>query len=841
MRKQVIDLHDGWRLAGFDGYGETIDALTLPAALPHLPWIAAAVPGSVYSDLMRAGWLDDVYAACNSLAAQWVENFWWFYRREFDAPRLPAAGRVNLVLEGLDLDAVVFLNGACIGTHHNVFHPCRLDITGLIRGGRNELIVRVDAGLLAASDRPASRYNRELTAVATRRAGLRKPQFACRWDWSPRLVNVGIGGGARLECFDVARLHQVAVTHTWQPGHTSATLHVRAWIDNPGDASPSLRLGCRVAPAGVERHIHIRPQPGLTCADLDLVIDRPELWWPRELGAQHFYKLNIELAAASGEILDQRLLDTGIRSIELAQPPAADGGRLFHLLVNGQPLFCKGANWVPAELLWPRVTPTDYAALVALAADMNANLLRVWGGGRYEHPAFFSACDQTGIVVWNDLPFACTTYPADDPGFLRAIEAEVRWNVREICHHPSLLIWCGNNEIDLGVADGWIACTPEVADANRKLFHETLRDWITAEDPSRPYWPTSPFSPAGRHPNDPANGDQHAWYVGLGAAKGDYWQYRKDASRFPNEGGVLGPSTPATLRAILPESERCLTSRTWMHHDNTQNTWRGEPMLAHLLRTNFCIDPRKLSFNDYVRYAAILHGEALETAIDNWRRRKFDTSAAVFWMFNDTWPAVTSWTPIDFYRRRKPAYWYVKRAFAPLRAICVEQGGGIDIFLVNDSLQEQPATLRYGIFNLAGGRPHDETLNLVLPPNAATRFPALTPKVWNGIDPCRQAAFAILEDSGGSSVTQRLFRARFRDLDWPVAPIAMRRSAGGLHLVCETFAWSVSLDEDGEQSLADNFFDLVPGIEYFVPRAPLECDTGAIRAANPPRAITHPR
>jgi beta-mannosidase len=649
-------------------------------------------------------------------------------------------------------------------------------------------------------------------------------------------MNVGIAGGVRLEVIDQARLADVAIHST-----PDSALMVGAYVDNLSNAAlpVTLRMNVTHANASTNRQevTSIIP-PGTTRLECTVRPDQPQLWWPRGYGDQPLYDVQIELLQ-DGQLLDIAHRRTAIRTVELRQPPASDHGTLFQVAVNGELVFCKGANWVPADLLWPRVTAGDYAALIDLACEMNCNMLRVWGGGLYESNDFYIACDRAGILVWQDLAFACTTYPADDPAFVAEIEAEVRHNLRRLAHHPSLILWCGNNEIDLGVADGWIACSDETKAANRKLFHETMREWVTAEDPTRPYWPTSPSSPDNSHPNARHTGDQHPWDVGLGAAKGDYWQYRDDTSRFPNEGGVLGPSTPRTLQQILPEAERHIASRTWMHHDNTQNTWRGEPMIDHLLRTNLCNQPRSLSFDDYVRYAAILHGEALETAIDNWRRRKPDTSAAVFWMFNDTWPAVTSWTPIDFYRRRKPAFWYVKRAFQPIRAICVEMDNEVNVFVVNDTLQAQNLRLHYGLFALAGGRPIDEQQDIVCPPNSCVAAAAMPLKLWNDLGTRTHGAFAVLWRGDQCVSTHRLFRERFRDLAWTPATLQTRVTPNGLELSCDTFAWSICLDESGEHPLADNWFDLIPGIPREIPWEK-ELAAPPATPANPPAAIINP-
>ncbi len=844
MSNTIVKLDGTWQLAGFDGYGQLITDIELPGALPSFRWLAAEVPGSVYLDLARAGWIADVYADCNTLAARWVEDDYWFYRRTLTAPALQPGQRCFLVADGLDLDAVVYLNRRSLAEHHNMFRPLRVELTPHLKPGENELILRLNSGRLRTSDRRGGDYNLEVTAVATKRMHLRKPQFGARWDWAPRLMNVGICGGVRLEVCQTARLDAVVVTPELSDDCAAATLHVQGHVENLTNAPVELTLRATAQPGGAAADCRVTVAPGAGELRVALPIAKPRLWQPRGHGEQHLYTVHVELRAGT-TLVDTRRLQTGVRRVEIRQDPAPDGGRLFQLVVNGQPVFCKGGNWVPADLLYPRVKPADYGELVALAVECGFNLLRIWGGGLYADPALLTECDRAGLLVWHDMIFACSKYPGDDPEFVREVDAEVRHQVRELAAHPSLAVWCGNNEIDIGIADQWIVSYDRSTRPCHDLFHRRFGEIVAAEDGSRPYWPTSPWSPDGSSPGNQAIGDQHPWLVGLGPPKGDYWFYRLDASRFPNEGGMLGPSTPATLRQILPPDERRVTSRTWRHHDNSQNTWRGESMVDNLLHVNLLERPAELAFDEYVRYGGILHGEALETAIDNWRRRMWQSAAAVFWMYNDTWPATVSWTPIDFFRRRKPAFWYVKRAFAPLRAICVELDGHVAYIVVNDMLAPQAVKLQYGLFALAGGRPVDETIAVECPANAGIVAARVPLEKWVRLGTSTHGAFAVLHAApadGRVTATngplilghQRLFRARFRDLAWSPAEVRIERTPTALRLRSETFAWAVCLDESGERPLADNWFDLLPGVEYTVPW-PAEWATPTPRASNPVR------
>lgn len=825
-------LNGTWDLCHFDGYGETYDHRHVSEALANRVWIEATVPGSAYLDLMRAGWIGDVLADCNTLAAQWVETQFWYYRRRFDAAAVQPGERVFLLLDSVDLDAAVFLNGQYVGEHHNVFRPCRLDVTEALHSGENELIVRVDAGLIASADRAHGPFNTETAALITKRALLRKPQYACRWDWSPRLMNVGIGGDVALQRCATVRVDNVGVTCELEDGQHRATLRVRAHADNVTEVPQVLTLTARVDGTAECGTTEVTLNPGTGCIECAVVLDDPQLWWPRGHGEQHLYDVRITLRAASGESITERTRSVGVRSVRIEQPLSSDGGTSFHLVVNGRPIFCKGACWVPPHLIYSATPADDYAELVALAVECEMNMLRIWGGGVYAPPALLDACDQAGILIWHDFIFACSKYPGDEV-FLAEVAAEARHAIRERIHHASLAVWCGNNEIELGVADGWITSTAPEARPCKPWFYDQLAQIVADEDPSRPYVPTTPFTPDGGYPNDPRSGTQHPWLVALGPPKGDYWAYREDSSRFCIEGGMLGPSTMKTLHEILPDQERHVASRTWLHHDNSQNTWRGESMLDNLLRVNLLAEPRALNFADYVRYAGVLHGEALETGIDNWRRRKFDSAAAVFWMFNDTWPATVSWTPIDYARRRKTAFWYVKRAFAEVRTICVELPGELAVFVINDRPQPIQGTLRYGLFALAGDRPVDEEVRVECAANSATVAARLPLDHWDKLGIRTHGAFAYLHDTGAPVTSHRLFRARFKSLEWTPAAVSVTRQGDLLRLRSETFAWAVCVETSGEHALETNYVDLIPGLECTI-AWPTELPTPSPQPMNPP-------
>jgi len=668
----------------------------------------------------------------------------------------------------------------------------------------------IESGLYPVSDKPGLAYNTALDHRLHKRAWLRKPQCSFSWDWSPRLVNVGIWRPVRLEWSDSVRIDCVTVYPELSEDLSRATVHARVFVDNPVElARATLRLIAVDANVAAEQEVEL--PLGTSVHSLSANISDPRLWWPRPHGDQPLYRIVCEVEIA-GRLADRVERRTGIRSVRINQAPHPETGEYFIIEINGRRVFAKGGNWVPPDTIYARADAERYRRLVQLAADANFNTLRVWGGGLYADHAFLDACDELGIMVWHDFAFACSKYPGDDPEFLDNVRREVAFVIRDLSPHPSLVVWCGNNEIEWGVWE-W-GYDRDKSYPDYALYHHEIPRILSREDPSRPYWPSSPYSTGHRHPNDKTTGDQHPWSVSLGDDGPNFWAYRTDASRFPNEGGFLGASSLATLHQFLPEDQRRLFSPVWEFHDNACNFWRSRGVAYRAIEHWLGQEPEKMRFEDYVFYSAVLQSEALQEYINNFRRRMFSSSSAIFWMYNDCWPASHGWTIVDYYLRRKLAYFPVRRAFAPVHVIPALVEDRVVIFGVNDTPNPWHGEVRYGLFKLSGGLPLDRSAAVTLPPNAATAVGDFSLSDWRSLGQRSAGAFAILLRDGRTAAQNRLFTAPFKDLELPEPRISIERRGGCVAFSSPTFVWAVCLDVDGEAPLSDDVFDLVPGIDY---------------------------
>jgi beta-mannosidase len=797
-----INLDGVWQLRWSDGErGDRLKSLNDGTADPERAW-GAKVPGTVHEALLDHGVIAEPNEGSNVLACRWVEEMTWFYRRSFRAPELARGERAWLVFETLDLAAVIHLNGVEVGRHSNAFYPCRIDVTDHLDAGKNVLVVQIESGLLHASNRSAAGYGVHASHELTRRPWLRKTQSEHSWDWAPRLLNVGIAGHVRLEIAAGARWDGGVVLAQVSDDLANATVTARVFVE--GLAARSRQTTLTVAVAGVERTVSAVIKPGANTFEVSVVMERPRLWWPVGHGSQPRYTVKAVLAGV-GE-MTRRI---GLRHVRINQASHPESGHYFIVEINHKPIFCKGGNLVPADLISSRVDRGRYETLVDRALESHFNLLRVWGGGLYEPDMFYDLCDARGILVWQEFVFACAKYPTTDADFLADIKREATYQIRRLAHHPSLVVWCGNNEMELGNHE-W-GYEKGVAHPDHALFHMVLPGLLQREDGTRYYQPSSPYSPDHAKPNADDRGDQHPWSIGFG--DNDFRKYRDMICRFPNEGGILGPTALPTVRTALAGGPEKPGTFAWELHDNSVSYWgfdqpySPDRMIAQWTGKRL----GELSLPDYVYWGGLVQGAGLAEYIRNFRRRMFDSASAIFWMFNDVWPCVRSWTTVDYALRRTPAFWPVRRAMAPVTVVVTRESDAVRVYGVNEG-QSVTATLRFGLLALSGSYPLDETRTVDLPANASTQLAEFDARRWDRLGVKTHLAFALLGIDGREVARDTLMLPLFREMKWPAARVDVSVSGGKAVFTSRTFAWRVCIDLDGERPLDDNFFDVYPGI-----------------------------
>ncbi|MBX3099364.1 MAG: hypothetical protein KF761_07250 [Salinibacterium sp.] len=803
-----VSLNGLWRLGWYDGRrGDR----AFRGLHEQNNWLEATVPGEIHADLERQGVIQPIAPGLGALAARWIEDSVWYFERDFDLDAAALTDSAELVFGRLELDAAVFVNDTLVARHRTAFRPLRVQVREHLVAGRNVVRVELDGGLQAVSDLPAKGYSFDKAQRLTKRHWLRTGQSQFMWDWSPRLVTIGITGDVALELHDdVARIDEVVPLIAIAEDRSSATVTCRVHLSGIRSGTVSVGIPELAVSAAAE------VESGAEVVELVLNIADPELWWPVGMGEQPLFDLTATLDV-SGRMRDSRTRQIGLRSIVVDQSPAPDDGTLFRIFVNGLPFFAKGANWVPISLA---PNPVDQQLLdrqLDRALEANFNFLRVWGGGDYETEEFYSGCDRRGILVWQDFIFAVSRYPFSVPEFAEEVSSEAVHQVRRLSSHASLAIWAGNNEIGwLGSFAVWPGplvpaedgVTLEQVRADHGFFENELREIVEANDGTRFYQPSSPWSDNSADHNDFHQGDQHPWEVGFDEV--NFLLYRKMDARFPNEGGMLGPSSLPSLLASLPEGQREFESFAWKVHENEVMAVHAHRPLHALVEKWTGVRLAEVSLPEYAYWGGLIQSEALMEYIDNFRRRPA-TGAAVFWMFNDCWPTVRSWSIVDWEGRRSPAFAAVGRAFAPVRVAIVERPDGASVHVTNDRPDVLSLELEWGSATLDGSVSTQR--RVVEVPALSTveveQMPALA-------DPLGTAYIATLREGDAILSRDRLLGGPFAALPWLPANVRAEHGVGVSTFVSDVFVLGVCLDLDGERMLSDNFFDLYPGVPYSV-------------------------
>jgi beta-mannosidase len=810
-------LNGTWRLAGFaDGEG-----LASGAHRPDHPdgeWIPVSVPGDVHSALLAAGRIPDPYAERNIEACEWVERREWWYRTEFDAPTLPDRGQATLVFDGLDTFATVYVNGTDVGRTGNALVPHRLDVTSALVPGRNVLAVRFRPTVPTVEKRDCSQL---WVCFWPQRVWVRKAAMNFGWDWGPRLVTCGIWREVHLEIGTEARIESwYARTHCITPEH--AVVLAGIGIERlPG--VPPMPLSMRAALTHGVRTITAQSHASGRSSEARILVPNPELWRPAGDSPQPLHHLTLELIGPEGRVLDTASGRIGIRTVSLLQEPDPDGmGKTFTFVVNGRRVFAKGADWIPVDNLIGAAPKERYRELVRMAAEANMNMLRVWGGGVYEDDEFYDACDELGIMVWQDFMFSCAAYPAYFPEFIAGVEVEAQKAVKRLRNHPSIVLWCGNNEND------WIDCgvnadSPRKPFFGRRIYHRTLPSVCAELDPSRPYWPSSPYG--GSDHNSEREGDRHNWQVWAGQvypqrfgepSRADvtpegvsFRRYAEDTGRFISEYGIHASPVLATLRKRV--SDLAYDSEDFLYRIKDPDVTRKARMMeAHTgLPT---------TLEQYEVFSMLVQAEGLRFAIEHYRRRMFDCSGSLFWQLNDCWPGI-SWSVIDYDLNPKAGWYYAKRAYAPLALSLEYSRDGAALWVVSDLSEEVPLRVVLTTADTLGGRVLDRAVSGVAKPNAATELCAFPFEELQIDDPSHYCV--VIREARGRMPEHATFFAEMKDTQFRpavvTAEVSPTEAGARIALVSDALAHFVGVDVDGPRALlSDNYVTLLPGEERVV-------------------------
>ena len=641
----------------------------------------ATVPGGVLTDLLTAGLIPDPFDGDNEKALHWVGDSDWSYSTTFDAP----AGdwdRTDLVFHGLDTIARIVVNGQHVASTENMHRTYRIPVAGLLATG-NLLEVHFSAPRRVGAQRRDA-YGARPVAFNDVSPFLRKMQCDFGWDWGPDLAPSGIWRPAALEAWSTARI--ASVRPVVSVGGDSGTVRFEVELERAGDAAVTVRasVGGVTAEAAV----------AAGAASVSLVVEVPEVerWWPRGRGQQRLYDVAVELAGPELEGLDSWSSRIGFREIVVEQIEDADGdGSNFRVVVNDEPLFIRGVNWIPDSSYIASVGPDRYRERLGQATQLGVNLVRVWGGGVFESDDFYDACDELGILVWQDFLFACAAYPEEEP-FGSEVEAEARDNIARLMPHPSLAIWNGNNEcVWFWFLHDWQTVL-EGKSWGEKFYFDLLPSLVAELDPQRFYLAGSPYSGArDREPNDPRRGVVHSWIPG------DYREYEAIRPRFVSEFGFQGPPTRELFDSVVHVDDPSPFHPAVAQH---QKAVYGTERIEDVMRAHTGIPA---DFDDWYWTAQLTQARAVAFGINHFRSLSPWCSGTVLWQLNDCWPVI-SWSVIDSSTRWKPAAYAMRTAFAD-RVVTVHRvDGAVRVAFGNEGPDAWAAAARIERWHPSGRR-----------------------------------------------------------------------------------------------------------------------------------------
>ena len=652
-------------------------------------WMPATVPGGVHTDLLALGKIPDPFVADNEKQVQWIGDTDWEYRITFKAsPELLKETKKFLVCDGLDTLAEVSLNGQLLGKTNNMYRQWKWDVTGSLKK-TNEIHIVFRAPVAYITERQKVK---PLQGGGDIPGGphLRKAPCQWGWDWGPKLPPIGVWKDIRVEGYSSAKFKDVHVRQKHEKGKVivSASAALEAWNNKAETMTMTL-----MPPFGTKQTISVLVADR---TEASLVVNDPQLWRPNGYGKQNLYQLQVVLWSDTS-VLDARTYQIGLRTIELKQEPD-EWGESFTFIVNGVPVFAKGADWIPADSFPTRITRSHLDYLLQSAADAHMNMLRVWGGGLYESEIFYNLCDYLGILVWQDFTFACGVYPEDDD-FAENVRVEAIENVRRLRHRASLALWCGNNEMEQGWVD-WKWNKPEDPINQRlkmgydRLYHHLLPAVIAREDPDRVYWPSSassgiPFA----EPNGMQRGDMHYWEVWHG--RKPFTAYRTQFPRFMSEFGFQALPPYKTIQTYAAPEDQNMTSYIMEHH---QRSGSGNGLMIAQMTDTFRM-PK--NFESLVYLSMLLQAEGIRYGVEHWRRNRRRVSGTLIWQLNDCWP-VASWSSLDYFGRWKALHYAAKRFYAPVLLSVEDDGTRMSIHVTSDLTHDWNGLVRWRLENVTG-------------------------------------------------------------------------------------------------------------------------------------------
>ena len=784
-------------------------------------WLPATVPGCVHTDLMKNGKIEDPFYRLNEHKLQWIDKVNWEYKTSFPVDEATLKrDRLALDFKGLDTYADVFVNGTQVLSADNMFREWLVDVKTHLKAGTNDLRIlfrspiveglkKYDANgyVIPVSGNDLAEIGQvegnKMVSVYTRKAG-----YHFGWDWGPRLVSSGLWRPVYLTAWDDARIENLQLKQN-SVSEKEATLTAVFEVD--GQAANNATIS--IENDGVElTKTEVKLTAGISTYSVDFKIDNPKLWWTNGLGEAHLYTIKGKLSI--GSRVSEKTERIGIRTLELVRDKD-EQGTSFYFKLNNVPVFMKGANYIPNDIFPARVTDEMYRKVIHTSKTSNLNMLRIWGGGIYENDRLYDLCDENGILVWQDFMFACAMFPGD-AAFQENVKQEATDNIKRLRNHPSIALWCGNNEI-LAAWFGWgwkqkedalnQVNSDKIWKSYTDIFHHILPDAVAANDPGRSYWDSSPSAGMGV-PSDLANGDDHYWGVWWG--KDPFKMYATHIARFMSEYGFQSFPELKTVKQYATLEDYDIFSEVMKSH---QRSSIGNGTIEYYMLLDY---KKPKNFESFLYVNHVLQAEGIKFALEGHRRAAPFCMGSLYWQINDCWP-VASWSSTDYYQRWKALQYFVKKGFEPVLVSPYTDNDSLKVDIINDKLTEIKAQLVVKILDFEGKEIRKEVNEVTVPASSSNTFyTAKSLEFLKKVQPNKQFLLVELLENGTVISNNTLYFKPIKDVLLPMPEVKFELNAvdGGFEitLITDKLAKNLYLtigDEEG--FFSDNYFDLIPG------------------------------
>ncbi len=789
-------------------------------------WKVASVPGCVHTDLLKNDLIPDPFFRKNELDVKWVENSDWEYQTTFKvSDDMAAYSNLELQFEGLDTYADVYLNDSLVLKADNMFVGYTFPVKELSHTGENLLRIyfhsAVNIGMEKLKKVPYLIMAANELAPENERSNVftRKAPFHYGWDWGPRLVTCGIWKPIKLTGWNEAKMNNLYV----KPVQISELVaSYRAIIELNEEIDET--IGFEILVDGIKQNAKVTQicQKDKNQVTIDFTIEKPEFWWTNGLGGQKLYTVEVHMKKGNSHLqsLNTRI---GVRTLELVREKDSIG-HTFYFKLNGVPVFMKGANYIPSDIFTTRNTNSNYKRVVDDAVEANMNMLRIWGGAIYENDEFYDLLDEKGILAWNDFMFSCNMQP-NDSLHLENIRKEAEYNVQRLRNHPSIALWCGNNENLRAWNDwGWPEkVTKEQAaelwNVYEKIFYDILPKTVAKYHPEITYWPSSPQAENNR-PSNYKSGDEHDWRIWFGDVP--FSTYAVDISRFVSEYGLQSFPEMKTIRAFADENDLAYRSPIMEHRQRSLMPWiaaefNGNEMINTYINRYY--KPAK-DFESFVYLSQVMQAEGVKFAIEAHRGNMPYTMGTLYWQINDCWPTM-SWSGIDYFGRWKALHYTVKNAFQEVYPIIQNENEQIVLKVANDRLKDREATLETNLYDFDGNILWQKQLEITLKANSSHIYLTLPEKELLLKGKPRQMVFEATVKFAEQQSYQNLFYFRdCKELELENTNISrtmykINANEYEIEMSTNKLAKNVMLfAPKSEIHFSENNFDMIPGKTY---------------------------